>query len=70
VLTAVGALGIATPDQMEGSDAPLATALDEGAGITWAAGILALLWLVGVFALVAGIVLAVLAFRIRALARS
>src|SRR3954465_498081 len=42
VLTAVGALGIASPDQMKGSDAPLATALDEGAGITWAAGILAL----------------------------
>lgn len=42
VLTAVGALGIATPDQMKGSDAPLATALDKGAGVSWAAGILAL----------------------------
>lgn len=42
VLTAVGALGIASPQQMEGSDAPLATALDEGAGISWAAAILAL----------------------------
>src|SRR3982751_584833 len=42
VLTAVGALGIASPDQMKGSDAPLATALDEGAGISWAAGVLAL----------------------------
>ena len=42
VLTSVGALGIASPDQMEGSDAPLATALDEGAGISWAAAILAL----------------------------
>ncbi|NYJ08925.1 amino acid permease [Petropleomorpha daqingensis] len=42
ILTAVGALGIATPSQMEGSDAPLATALDEGAGISWAAWILAL----------------------------
>jgi basic amino acid/polyamine antiporter, APA family len=42
VLTAVGALGIATPDQMKDSDAPLAAALDEGAGIGWAAGILAL----------------------------
>jgi APA family basic amino acid/polyamine antiporter len=42
VLTAVGALGIASPDQMKGSDAPLAAALDEGAGISWAAGILAL----------------------------
>src|SRR3954452_14414682 len=42
ILTAVGALGIATPAQMEGSDAPLATALDEGAGVSWAAWILAL----------------------------
>jgi APA family basic amino acid/polyamine antiporter len=42
ILTAVGALGIATPEQMEGSDAPLATALDEGAGLPWAAWILAL----------------------------
>jgi basic amino acid/polyamine antiporter, APA family len=42
VLTAVGALGIATPQQLKGSDAPLATALDEGAGIPWAAWILAL----------------------------
>src|SRR5690348_4125441 len=42
VLTAVGALGIASPDVMKGSDAPLATALDKGAGIGWAAGILAL----------------------------
>jgi APA family basic amino acid/polyamine antiporter len=42
VLTAVGALGIATPAQMQGSNAPLATALSTGAGIDWAAGILAL----------------------------
>ena len=42
VLTSVGALGVASPDQMKGSDAPLATALDEGAGISWAAAILAL----------------------------
>ncbi|GLY95041.1 amino acid permease [Actinoplanes sp. NBRC 103695] len=42
VLTAVGALGIASPDQMKESDAPLAAALDQGAGISWAAGILAL----------------------------
>jgi APA family basic amino acid/polyamine antiporter len=42
ILTAVGALGVATPEQMEGSDAPLATALKEGAGISWAAWILAL----------------------------
>src|SRR2546423_608883 len=42
ILTAVGALGIASPDQMKGSDAPLAAALKEGAGIPWAAWILAL----------------------------
>jgi APA family basic amino acid/polyamine antiporter len=42
ILTAVGALGIASPDQMKSSDAPLATALKEGAGIPWAAWILAL----------------------------
>jgi APA family basic amino acid/polyamine antiporter len=42
VLTSVGALGIASPDTMKGSDAPLATALDEGAGMSWAAAILAL----------------------------
>ncbi|MFI7602953.1 amino acid permease [Actinoplanes sp. NPDC049681] len=42
VLTAVGAIGIASPQQLEGSDAPLAAALDQGAGISWAAGILAL----------------------------
>jgi basic amino acid/polyamine antiporter, APA family len=42
VLTAVGAIGIASPEQIQGSDAPLAAALDQGAGISWAAGILAL----------------------------
>jgi APA family basic amino acid/polyamine antiporter len=42
VLTAVGALGIASPAQMKDSDAPLAAALDAGAGISWAAGVLAL----------------------------
>jgi len=42
ILTAVGALGIATPAQIKDSDAPLATALDEGAGLPWAAWILAL----------------------------
>jgi APA family basic amino acid/polyamine antiporter len=41
ILTAVGALGIATPDQMNTSDAPLASALKEGAGISWAAWVLA-----------------------------
>ena len=42
VLTAVGAIGIASPAELQSSDAPLATALDEGAGIGWAASILAL----------------------------
>ncbi|BCJ48568.1 amino acid transporter [Actinoplanes sp. NBRC 14428] len=42
VLTALGAIGIASPQQLEDSDAPLAAALDQGAGISWAAGILAL----------------------------
>jgi basic amino acid/polyamine antiporter, APA family len=42
VLTAVGAIGIASPDQMKDSDAPLAAALDQGAGIGWAAAILSL----------------------------
>jgi uncharacterized membrane protein HdeD (DUF308 family) len=39
--------------------------------LVWpATGILALLWLVGIFAVAGGIVLAVLAFRIRALAKT
>jgi basic amino acid/polyamine antiporter, APA family len=42
ILTAVGALGIASPQTLQGSDAPLAAALNEGAGISWAAWILAL----------------------------
>ena len=42
VLTVTGAIGIATPAQMSGSDAPLAAALDQGAGMTWAAAILSL----------------------------
>nr|WP_221381010.1 amino acid permease [Actinoplanes polyasparticus] len=42
VATATGALGIASPAQMEASDAPLAAALDQGAGISWAAAVLAL----------------------------
>jgi APA family basic amino acid/polyamine antiporter len=42
ILTAIGALGIASPDLMKESDAPLATALNEGAGIGWAAWVLAL----------------------------
>jgi basic amino acid/polyamine antiporter, APA family len=42
VLTAVGAIGIATPAQLGASDAPLATALEVGAGIGWAASVLSL----------------------------
>jgi basic amino acid/polyamine antiporter, APA family len=41
VLTAIGAIGIATPEQMSESEAPLATALNDGAGISWAAWVLA-----------------------------
>jgi basic amino acid/polyamine antiporter, APA family len=40
VLVATGAIGIATPAQLSGSDAPLAAALEEGAGISWAAAVL------------------------------
>ena len=40
VLVAVGAIGIASPAQLAASDAPLAAALDEGAGIGWAAAVL------------------------------
>jgi basic amino acid/polyamine antiporter, APA family len=42
VLTAIGALGVASPAQLAESDAPLAAALEDGAGISWAASILAL----------------------------
>jgi APA family basic amino acid/polyamine antiporter len=42
ILTAVGALGIAPADVLAKSDAPLAAALQSGAGISWAAWILAL----------------------------
>jgi APA family basic amino acid/polyamine antiporter len=42
VLVSVGALGIASPEAMKDSDTPLATALKDGAGITWAAWVLAL----------------------------
>ncbi|MFI7586829.1 amino acid permease [Spongisporangium articulatum] len=41
VLVAAGAIGIASPQTLGGSDAPLAAALRDGAGISWAAGILA-----------------------------
>jgi APA family basic amino acid/polyamine antiporter len=52
ILTAVGALGIASPAVMEESDAPLATALQQGAGISWAAWILALGALVAITSVV------------------
>jgi len=52
VVTAVGAIGIATPDQMKDSEAPLATALQEGAGISWAAWVLALGALVAITSVV------------------
>jgi basic amino acid/polyamine antiporter, APA family len=40
ILTAIGAIGIATPAQLAESEAPLSAALEEGAGITWAAAVL------------------------------
>ncbi|MBT0770589.1 amino acid permease [Kineosporia sp. J2-2] len=40
VLVSLGAVGLASTEQLSGSDAPLAAALDEGAGITWAAALL------------------------------
>ncbi len=40
VLVATGAIGIAKPTALAKSDAPLATALREGAGLGWAASIL------------------------------
>jgi APA family basic amino acid/polyamine antiporter len=40
VLVALGALGIADPASLGESDAPLATALQDGAGISWAAAVL------------------------------
>ena len=52
VLVATGAVGIATPEQLGESDAPLAAALDEGAGITWAATVLSLGALVAITSVV------------------
>src|SRR3954452_23701680 len=52
VLTAVGAFGIAKAETMAGSDAPLATALKDGAGIPWAAWVLALGALVAITSVV------------------
>jgi len=42
VLVSLTAIGIAPVDTLTGSDAPLAAALREGAGIPWAGGVLAL----------------------------
>jgi APA family basic amino acid/polyamine antiporter len=41
VLVAIAAVGVAPIDVLTGSDAPLAAALREGAGIPWAGGVLA-----------------------------
>ncbi len=41
ILVAVAAVGVAPIATLAGSDAPLATGLREGTGITWAAGVLA-----------------------------
>jgi APA family basic amino acid/polyamine antiporter len=40
ILVAIAAVGALPADQLEGSDAPLATAMSEGAGIGWAADII------------------------------
>jgi basic amino acid/polyamine antiporter, APA family len=42
ILTSLGAVGLLPAEQLGESDAPLAQALDEGAGLNWAAAILAL----------------------------
>jgi APA family basic amino acid/polyamine antiporter len=52
ILVAVGALAVADPKTLEGSDAPLAAALNEGAGISWAAWLLALGALVAITSVV------------------
>jgi len=41
VLVALAAVGVAPVDTLSGSDAPLAAALREGAGLPWAGGVLA-----------------------------
>src|SRR5215204_3440743 len=41
MLTSLGAVGLLPADQLGASDAPLAQALDEGAGLNWAAAVLA-----------------------------
>jgi basic amino acid/polyamine antiporter, APA family len=42
ILVTIGAIGIATPDQLAESEAPLSAALEEGAGLPWAASVLSL----------------------------
>jgi basic amino acid/polyamine antiporter, APA family len=42
ILVSFGAIGLLPADQLAGSDAPLAHALDVGAGLNWAAAVLAL----------------------------
>jgi APA family basic amino acid/polyamine antiporter len=42
MLTSLGAIGLLPADQLAESDAPLAKALGEGAGMNWAAAVLAL----------------------------
>jgi len=41
ILASLGAVGLLPADQLGASDAPLAQALDEGAGLNWAAAVLA-----------------------------
>ena len=41
VLVALGAVGLVPAEQLQESEAPLATALSEGAGLPWAAAVLA-----------------------------
>ncbi|MDA0184904.1 amino acid permease [Solirubrobacter phytolaccae] len=41
ILVSIAAVGSLPADQLKGSEAPLAKVLDEGAGITWAASLLA-----------------------------
>ncbi len=52
VLVAIAAVGVAPVDTLTGSDAPLAAALREGAGIPWAGGLLALGALVAITSVV------------------
>ncbi len=52
ILTSIGAIGIAPADQLAKGDAPLADALKNGAGISWAAWIVALGALVAITSVV------------------